>query len=337
MKSNAPFWRDKTCLVTGGVGFIGSHLCRRLHELGARLFVIDREEGHSKTLFSILNGGSEITTIKSDLSNPAAVELVKDIRPEYIFHLAALPYAPYTTSHPREAYASNVVSTVNMLEGARRSHAKKFILASSACVFGAAQHSPLRPTDPAYTPEHYYSITKQDAERQVAAFHQWYGIKAAVCRLGNVYGPGDRHFGRIVPQICYQLIKEERNELQLKRSRGDSVFEFLHVDDAVSAFLVAGERQVAQAETFQFSSGEKSRVSITTLAEKISDKFDQKRREIIFNSANPEKRVEKYLDTTATETLLAWKASRDLESGLDETVLWYKRYIDSVSSIEPVE
>ncbi|HZT57563.1 MAG TPA: NAD(P)-dependent oxidoreductase [Pyrinomonadaceae bacterium] len=334
MNASAPSWRGKTCLVTGGVGFIGSHLCKRLDELGARLFVIDIEPGHAGTLFSILNGSRGMNVINTDLSNPAAANVVKDIHADYIFHLAALPYAPYTTAHPREAYASNVVSTVNVLEGARLSRPEKFVLASSACVFGAAQHSPLRVTDSPYTPEHYYSVTKQDAERQVNAFHQWHGVKAAVCRLGNVYGPGDRHFGRIVPQICRQLIKEGRDTLQLKRSKGDSVFEFLYVDDAVEAFIKAAEKHSDKVETFQFSSGKESRISIYNLVEKISEQFDQRRREVVFSTSAPEKAVQKYLDTSTAEELLDWKATQDLESGLNLTLEWYGRYIDSITPME---
>src|ERR1700720_547580 len=112
------FWQDKRCLVTGGAGFMGSHLCDFLHQSGARMFVVDKEACHPGTLFSNLNSGRDITGIQADLSEPTSVNIVRDIEPEYIFHLAALPYAPYTTAHPREAYAANVVSTVNMLEGA---------------------------------------------------------------------------------------------------------------------------------------------------------------------------------------------------------------------------
>lgn len=334
MTSRDNFWQGKKCLVTGGVGFIGSHLCRRLHALGARVFSIDSEECRAGTLFPILNRGDDITVVHDDLSNPKSVGVVQDISPDFIFHLAGSPYAPFTTRHPQKAYLSNVVSTVNMLEGARLADVKKFILASSACVFGAAQHSPLLTTDAPYVPEHYYSITKQDAERQVNAFGRWYGIEAAICRFGNIYGPGDRHFGRIVPQICNQLIKEKRETLLLKRSSGDSVFEFLYVDDCVKAFLATGESQSDQVETLQFSGGERARVSILSLAEMISRKFDGEQRAITVNSATPEKTVEKYLDVTATEQLLGWAAGWDLEQGLEATVEWYKANINHLTPHE---
>lgn len=328
------FWQGKKCLVTGGVGFIGSHLCRRLHTSGAQVFSIDNEECHAGTLFSILNKGEDITVLRVDASDSKSINLVRDVNPDFIFHLAALPYAPLTTRYPQRAYTSNVVSTVNMLEGARLSKVKKFILASSACVFGAAQHSPLLTTDAPYIPEHYYSITKQDAERQVNAFSRWYGINATICRFGNVYGPGDRHFGRIVPQICNQLIREKQETLLLKRSSGASVFEFLYVDDCVKAFLMTAERQSDQVETLQFSGGENARVSVLGLAEMISRKFDGEHRGITVNSTSPEKTVEKYLDVRATEQLLGWVVDWDLEQGLEATVEWYKRNINHITPHE---
>jgi UDP-glucose 4-epimerase len=330
MSSNASFWRDTKCLVTGGVGFIGSHLCKHLYDLGAKVTVLDKEAPRRGTLFNILAKGCGIHTIRCDLINSQAIDVVQTIQPDYIFHLAALPYAPYTTLHPQQAYASNVLTTVNALEGARLSKVRKFVLASSACVFGAAQHSPLKIDDAPYKPEHYYSVTKQDAERQVRAFHQWYRINANLCRFGNVYGPGDRHFGRIIPQLCYQLIKERREVLQLKRSKGDSLFEFLFVNDAVAALIKAAEHQSDKLDTFHFSGGPKSRTTILQLAQRMSEMFDGKKREILADSINPEQRVEKYLDTTATERFLEWQTSGDFEKGLKKTLHWYKRNLGSL-------
>ena len=331
MNKDTSFWKNKKCIVTGGIGFIGSHLCKQLYDLHACVIVMDKESCHDGTLFHHLNKNSNITTIQCDLANPNVVNLIQEIQPDVIFHLAALPYAPYTTLHPLEAYASNVVSTVNVLEGARLSSAKKFFLASSACVFGASQHSPLHANDAPYPPEHYYSITKQDAERQVRAFHNWYGINATICRFGNVYGPGDRHFGRIIPQVCHQLINEKQEILQLKRSRGDSIFEFLYVEDAVKAFIGAAERNSAEIETWHFSGGEEARTTIINLAERVSELFDGKKREVKFNVSSPERKVEKYLDVTDTVRLLDWKVDWHLETGLKTTIGWYANNINFIS------
>lgn len=331
MSGTYSFWRDKECVVTGGLGFVGSHLSKRLRDLGARVVVIDKEPAIEGTLFPLLNRAADFDITHLDLAQPTAVGVLCATSADYVFHLAALPYAPYTTKHPHEAYAANVVSTVNVLEAARLGAASRVVLASSACVFGAAQRSPLRVGDPPYVPEHYYSITKQDAEKQVHAFHQWYGTEAVICRLGNVYGPGDRHFGRIIPQICHQLINEHRDELRLLRSTGESVFEFIYIDDVVNAFLQAAESPSDIVETYQFSSGEQSRCSIRELAGIISQEFDGKPRVVTGRKSGSEKTVQKYLDTGATQMALQWKPVVELAAGLRSTVDWYKAHINSVT------
>lgn len=300
----------------------------------AEVTTIDIELPHRGTLFYILNKNREISTIDKDLSSRAIIDVVQRIRPDYIFHLAALPYAPYTTGHPLEAYYSNVVSTVNILEAARLLKINKFILASSACVFGAAKRSPLKVDDTPYPPEHYYSYTKQEAEKHVKNFNDLYGINASICRFTNVYGPGDRHFGRIVPQICCQLIKENRITLQLKRSKGDSIFEFLYIDDAVDALLSAAERKSSKLEVFHFGSGEEARINVLNLARKISLLFDGRPRDIEVNKNKSERKVEKYLDTSSTKEILGWNPHYKIEDGLKLTIGWYKNYFSTISPYE---
>lgn len=334
MIKKTTFWKDKKCLVTGGIGFIGSHLCNKLCELTAQVITIDIEPPHPGTLFYILNKNKKTSTIDKNLSDRAIIDVVQQIRPDYIFHLAALPYAPYTTSHPLESYYANVVSTFNILEAARLLKINKFILASSACVFGATERSPLKVDDEPSPPEHYYSYTKQEAEKHVKNFNDLYGINASICRFTNVYGPGDRHFGRIVPQMCYQLIKENRNTLQLKRSKGDSVFEFLYVNDAVDALLLAAERKSSKLEVFHFGPGEEARINVLNLARKISLLFDGRTREIVVNKNKAEKKVEKYLDVSTTKAILGWYPHSKIEDMLELTVRWYKNYFPTICPYE---
>jgi len=325
-----PFAETK-CLVTGGVGFLGSHLCRALREQGAQVIVMDREPPQAGTLFPLLNAATGIDVRQCDLSEPESIREVQYCQPDYVFHLAGLPYAPYTSQHPGEADAANVAATQNALEGARLSPNARFVLASSACVFGATQKSPLRVDSPQSDPEHYYTITKREAERHVREAHRVHGLKASICRFGNIYGPGDRHFGRIVPQMCAQLIKEGRDTLELKRSQGDGVFEFLHVDDAVSGLLAAAAHVSPDLETWHFSGGESSRVSVIDLARRMSRLYDGREREVRNNRSSPEKRVVKYLDCSATAAKLGWTPSWTLDQGLRGTLDWYCERINSLA------
>ena len=328
------FWHKKRCIVTGGVGFIGSHLCSRLHELGVEVIAVDRERVTRGTLFWHLNRAKNIEVIQRDLSSPSKKDIITERKPDFIFHLAAEPFAPFTSQHPLKSYLANVVSTVNALESARKNGTSSFILASSACVFGAVKKSPLKPGDQQVEPEHYYSITKREAEAQVQIFHKLYGVAGAICRFGNVYGPGDRHFGRIIPRVCREILSEKKNVIELKRSMGRSIFEFVFVNDAVEGMILSAERVGSDLDLFQFSGGANSRKSVREIAKLTSAAIDENPRLVLVNRVNSERTVAKFLDTSDAERQLNWKPAHTLASGLKLTVDWYRKFMAQLTPRE---
>jgi nucleoside-diphosphate-sugar epimerase len=320
----------KLCLVTGGTGFIGSHLCARLHDRGARVVNLDIEPAHSGTMLSLLSKGRSITTIQADLAEPKSINLAADLRPDVIFHLAGRPYAPDTSAHPAQAHRSNVTTTVNMLDAARRARTHRFVLASSACVYGATQASPLK-ADTAYSePEHYYTYTKREAEFVTHGTREYFNLDTRICRLDNVYGPGDRHLGRIIPRMCSQLISDKSDTLHLSRSSGQSVFEFLYVEDAVEGLIAAAENESEYKDAFHIGPGESARMSIIELTKKLSILFDGRVRDVSVNTTDPEKDVYKFLDIDKTGEVLQWTAKWSLEDGLDSTIAWYKENLPKI-------
>lgn len=331
MISRTSYWHGKRCVVTGGTGFIGSHLCARLHKMGAEVVNFDVERPGEGSLFVLLNGNREISTSSFDLAEIPSIDAVAEEEPDVIFHLAAIPYGPATSEHPTEAFRSNVMSTVNMLEAARRAGSERFVLASSACYFGATLASPLTEDSPLESPEHFYTYTKRQAEDQVQAYNEFYGVPASICRFVNIYGPGDRHFGRIIPQICRQLIVEESDVLHLYRSDGESVFEFLYVEDAVDALLAAACDVPDLLDVFHFGPGPSARLKILDLVERLSLLFDGRPRKILPNQVSSEKPVRKYLDTSRTQEMLDWAPEWDLDDGLTHTLEWYRRHLHQIT------
>lgn len=331
MRSENLFWEKTTCLITGALGFIGSHLCAKLYNIGARVIAVDIEPYHDKTMFYFLNKDKKINIINKDLSNPDSIEEIQATKPNIIFHLAAIPYAPYTSLNPLEAYRSNVVTTTIMLELARRVCADQFVLASSACVFGAAQSSPLSENDKLYPPQHFYSYTKREAEEQVRAFNEFYGVPSSICRMVNVYGPGDRHFGRIIPQIIRQLIIDKAITLKLLRSQGKSIFEFLYVDDAIEGLLATAKIKSNKTEVYHFGPGRNGRLSILDLVKKLSQLYDGKIREVSVNNVAPERTVYKYLRVENTKNILRWSSKIYLDYGLNLTLKWYEKNINKIT------
>lgn len=334
MNFGCSYWRGRHCLVTGGTGFIGAHLCARLHDLGARVVNADIEPGRSGTLFWLLNAARDVPVVCADLARKESIDRIVDLKPEVIFHLAAVPYAPWTSQHPVEADDANVVSTRNMLEVARRAGTQRFVLASSACFFGATTASPLTEHSQLSAAEHWYTYTKREAEQKVRSYHEFFGVPGTICRFVNVYGPGDRHMGRIIPAVCRQLIADRAAALRLTRSTGESVFEFLYVDDAVEALRIAAERSSEQCEVFHFTPGPEARLSVRELAVRLSLLFDNIAREVLVECEHPEKPVRKYLDATSTEAALGWRAAWVLDDGLRRTIEWYR---DNLGRLLPYE
>ncbi len=332
MSSAQQSWKDTTCLITGGVGFLGSHLCKRLVSMGARTTVLDIEDPHPGTLFSHNGLNGHALVVNQDCSASTSIDVIRDIAPDYIFHLAGLPYAPYTTAHPAKAEAANVTSTETVLKAARELRGTRLVFSSSACVFGATRQSPLAVNSPYSEPAHYYTLTRRRAEEILLKYRGRYGLDAVVCRFGNIYGPGDRHFGRIVPQICWQLIVEDCNRIMLRRSRGDSVFEFLYVDDAVDGLLSAAGTEAASRPIWHFTGGPKSRIDILGLAVLMSLLYDGRRREALPYHGIPEQAVVKYLDAFATSETLRFEPVTDLYSGLDKTLKWYQSHIGELKA-----
>ena len=332
MSGTRQSWKDATCLITGGVGFFGSHLCKRLVSMGARTTVLDIEDPHPGTLFSHDGLNERALVVNQDCAAETSIDVIRGIAPDYIFHLAGLPYAPYTTAHPAKAEAANVTSTETVLEAARELRGTRLVFSSSACVFGATRQSPLAVDSPYSEPAHYYTVTKRRAEEVLLKYRQRYRIDAVACRFGNIYGPGDRHFGRIVPQICWQLIVEDCDQITLRRSRGDSVFEFLYVDDAVNGLLSAAEVEAESRPVWHFTGGPKSRIDIRRLAVLMSLLYDGRRREALPYHGIPEQAVVKYLDASATSEALGFEPAEDLYSGLSKTLKWYRSHIGELKA-----
>ena len=320
----------KTCLVTGGTGFIGSYLCAKLYSLGAHVISVDIEEAKDGTLFNLLNKNNKIRTLTADLADSSNISKISKLKPDYIYHLAGLPYAPYTSIHPASAFNANVSSTANMLEVARNISTDRFVLASSACVFGATIDSPIPINGKRCKAEHYYTYTKRQAEYTAESYNEFYSVPISICRFVNIYGPGDRHFGRLIPALCKQLIESISQELTLFRSSGESVFEFLYVEDAVSGLLAAAQDGCADCGISHFGPGHSARVKTREVAHKLSLIYDNRKRKLITKNHGGEKTVEKYLDTSDTMKNIGWEPQWNFDEGLSKTIRWYRENIRKI-------
>jgi dTDP-glucose 4,6-dehydratase len=306
-------------LVTGGAGFIGSHLCDRLLAEGHRVVVVDNLVTGQIENIAHLAGREEFHFIKHDVSNfifiPGKVDAV--------LHLAS-PASPNPTSPygypqlPIQTLKVGALGTHNAL-GVARANQARFLLASTSEVYGDPQEHPQRETyfghvDPA-GPRSVYDEAKRFAEAITMAYHRYHGLDTRIARIFNTYGPRMRlDDGRAVPNFICQALRGQPLTLY---GEGQQTRSFCYIDD-----LVDGLYRLLLSETHEpVNLGNPSEITIAQLAEAVN--------RLTQNSAGvrtvpagraPADPQRRQPDITRAHQLLGWLPSTDLEAGMRATI-----------------
>jgi UDP-glucose 4-epimerase len=245
--------------VTGGAGFIGSHLVDRLVTEGYDVVVLDNlSSGSLNNIKSHIEAGS-IVFVNGDLKEKHVVEdVVQGI--DVVFHFAANPEVRVSTTNPEVHFRENVVATFNLLEAMRLKNVKEIVFASSSSVYGEPE---VIPVDEGYPvrPVSVYGASKASCEALIHAYSKLYGIKAVVLRYANVVGPRMRH------GVIYDLLMKLRENKSTLEVLGDGfqVRSYLHVKDAVEATLIAWRKS---SETYQvYNVGNTDWITVRELVE----------------------------------------------------------------------
>jgi len=323
-QSNGDYWKQKRCLVTGGFGFGGSHLCEQLLDRGARVYVYDREA--PRTSYLVLSGLSDsVNHVPGDIRD---TELLKTTLERFeidtIFHLAAQPIVPLCHTHPYESLSINVLGTYSVLEAFRSSHyARSLVFASSGAYYGTTtEPEPINEEHPPLASASIYVPSKVAADIAVRCYAKAYGLKAAVCRFINTYGPGNTNFSTIVPRAISLLMNGQPYDFG-SRDDGTTTFDYLNIRDMTMGYLKIAENiDTVSGEAFNFGGGYP--ISVSGLVKLISRLFDGKERDPVFHGAKKEVTVKKCLDTGKAGKMLDWRPSITLEDGLKETINWYR-------------
>jgi NAD dependent epimerase/dehydratase len=313
--------KGKRVLVTGADGFIGSHLVEALATQGAdvRAFCLYNSQG---SLGWLDDSKAKFEPRLGDIRDARFVEAACDGM-EYVFHLAALIAIPYSYSAPESFLQTNVMGTLNVLEGVRRRGVKRLVHTSTSEVYGTPKVLPIRETHPlnAQSP---YAASKVAADQLALSFHRSYETPVVVVRPFNTYGP--RQSTRaVLPTILTQLISGKKElELGSLETRRDMTF----VSDTVDGMIAAAEAPAALGEVIQLGTGKAVSIGemVSACCKALNVEATVKQDPRRLRPAASEVQV-LLSDPSRAKTELGWQAKVGLEEGLRRTADWLRAHM----------
>ena len=319
------FWQNKQVLVTGAGGFIGSHLVDRLLQEGAQIRAFLRYTSRNdigNLRFLKTEDYNRIEVVAGDLRDPNAVlQAVREC--EIVFHLGAIISIPYSYRHPVEVAETNFMGTINVLTACRDVGVSRLVHTSTSEVYGTALRVPIDENHPLQG-QSPYSASKIGADKVVESFFCAYDLPAVTVRPFNTYGP--RQSTRaVIPTIITQALRSDTIRLGNLDTRRD----FTYVSDSVNGFILAGEANGVEGQTFNLGSGRE--ISIGALVEKIAA-ITGRQVEVQQDSVRlrPEgSEVMRLISNNLlARTHLGWQPEIDLEEGLQRTLTWVDAHIE---------
>lgn len=321
----------KNVLVTGGAGFIGSHLVERLLHEGASVTVLDNfRTGLRENLEQVKD---DIKLVEGSILEPS--DLAKVVAgQDLISHQAAQLEITRAIDDPVEDLITNTVGTLNVLKAAADHGVPKVVMASSAGVYGQAVTTPQREDDHPTEPNWAYGVSKLATEKYAAIFQEMYGTKIVPLRYGIVYGPRE-WYGRVLTIFIKRALE---GQPLVVFGDGAQVRDFVHVQDVVNMNMLCLDNAAADNEVFNVSTA--TPTDINTLAD-IVQRVSGTHLEVIHEDVE-EGKTSQYFDRIRlpqelktllqsyekAERLLGWKPTVDLEDGIKQEYEWLSRHPD---------
>ena len=322
-----PFGRSlagQAVLVTGAYGLIGSWLAQALVERGARVIVLRRAPRPTSAL---VTEGTErrCQVADGDLRDDALLaRLLAGERVTAVFHLAAQPIVGTAAESPRVTFEANVAGTWTLMEACRQAEVARVVVASSDNAYGPAavlphtEDTPLRATHP-------YDVSKAAADLIARSYGEAFGMAVATTRLSNVYGGGDHHHSRLVPAAVLAALA---GRAPIVRSDGSPRRDFLHVSDAVTAYLaVADLLDAGGGRGEPFNAGAGNPRTVLEVVELICELAGTGVRPEVRGTGTPQGELdEHWADASRLRAATGWAPQVLLEDGLRRTIDWYREH-----------
>lgn len=316
------FWRGRRTFITGCTGFLGWNMTEELAARGAAVVGLVRDD-KSRSQFHVRRLFDRIDTVRGRVED---FDLIERVLNEYeidtVIHLAAQAIVGIANRNPLATFETNIKGTWVLLEACRRNgHISRVVVASSDKAYGRHDELPYQEGFP-LRGEHPYDVSKSCADLISLAYHNTYRAPVCVTRCGNLFGPGDMNFSRIVPGTIRSLLTNNR---PIIRSDGSPVRDYVYVRDIVGAYLTLAERMddaSIHGQAFNFGTGEPVPVlDLTLRILRLAGRSDLV--PIVQNTSHGEIQAQ-YLSSDRANEALGWRPAATLDQRLGETIDWYR-------------
>jgi nucleoside-diphosphate-sugar epimerase len=309
----------RRCLVTGGAGFIGSHIAAALRERGDVVRIADNfSTGHRHNLDA--NPGVDL--VEGDLADPGvAARAVMGM--DLVFHQAAIPSVPRSVADPFESNRANIDATLNLLVASRAAGVKRVIYAGSSSAYGDTPTLPKR-EDMAANPRSPYALQKLVGEQYCRLFTDLYGLETVTIRYFNVFGPRQdprSTYSGVISQFAKALIEGRRPTIY---GDGTQTRDFTYVANVVDGVLRAAESPAATGEVINVATG--GRTSLLDLLDAMK-RMTGTEVEPVFEPGRAGDVRDSQADIDKARRILGYEPAVSLEEGLSRTIAWYKTVV----------
>jgi UDP-glucose 4-epimerase len=304
-------------LVTGGAGFIGSNICRKLVSQGCFVRVVDNLLTGKKS--NLAGVADKIEFIHADMGDSeVARSAVKDV--DVVLHQGALPSVPVSIDNPAATHKHCVDATFTLLLAARDAGVKRFVYAASSSAYGDAPTSPKVETMPA-SPLSPYAVAKLTGEYYCSVFHKIFGLETVSLRYFNVFGPHQdpaSQYAAAIPAFVTAILRDEPPTIY---GDGEQSRDFTYVDNVVDANLLAARAKQTRGEVINIACGQA--VTVNEIIDMIN-KLLGKNTTPTYAASRPGDVKHSLADITAAENLIGFKPTVPFREGLQLAIDWYR-------------
>ena len=313
----------KNVLITGGTGFLGSHIVKNLleEEEVENIVIVSTTIRHYTSLRYLDIASEKISPVKGDVRDYVFLQnLFNEYEFDTVIHLGALSEVRKCQSNPKLAYDVNIGGTTNLLEVIRLyGNVKAIVVSSSDKAYGECD-LPYKETDP-LAGKAVYEVSKSCQDLVAQSFYHNYKLPIVVTRCSNLYGAGDANFSRIIPNTVRRILDGESPVIWSGSEK--STREFLHVEDAARAYLeLIRNIEKTKGNAYNIGSGQKT--TMLDLVEKIIENIDPAIK-IKYEKKEFPEISHQYLDSSKIKKDTGWQATIDIDSGLQKTIKEYKQ------------